>query len=63
VSGFTSPFETNSEVACVQGVIIACLNEHMFHRGYQVLQYLFGSETQKKGDVFTNIEPKSLFGI
>jgi hypothetical protein len=63
VSGFTSAFETNSEVGCVQGAIFACLNEHMFHRGKQVLQFLFGSETQNKGDVFTNTELRSLFGI
>jgi hypothetical protein len=47
VSGFTSVFETNSAVACVQGVIFACLNEQMFHRGKQVLQFRFGSETRK----------------
>ena len=47
VSGFTSAFETNSAFACVQGVIFACLNEHMFHRGMQVLQFLFGGEKGK----------------
>lgn len=45
VSGFTSAFETNSAVVCVQGDIFACLNEHMFHRGKQALQFRFGSET------------------
>jgi len=47
LSGFTSAFETNSAVACVQEVIFACVNEHMFHREKQVLQFRFGSETQK----------------
>jgi hypothetical protein len=47
LSGFTSAFETNRAVACVQGVIFACVNEHMFHRGKQVLQFRFGSETRK----------------
>jgi len=50
-------------VACIQGVIFACLNEHMFHGGIQVLQFHFGSETREKGDVFTNTEHRSLFVI
>lgn len=51
MSGFTSAFETNSAVAYVQGVIFACLNEHMLHRGKLVLQFRFGHETRKSGDL------------
>ena len=47
MSRFTLAFESNSAVGCVQGIIFACLNEHMFHRGKQVLQFHFGSETRK----------------
>ena len=47
MSGFTLAFETNSAVSCVQGVIFACLNERVFHRGKQVLQFRLGRETRK----------------
>ena len=45
------------------GSHIACLNQQMFHTGEHVLQFLFGSDTRKCGDLFTNNKSRSLFGI